>query len=71
MKLAALKGAGIVHLLRIAVAEELAAGQLVAILSDLPLPSLPVHALHAFGRQVPMRVRLFIDFLAARFAKLA
>jgi DNA-binding transcriptional LysR family regulator len=71
LKLAALKGAGIVHLLRIAVAEELAGGQLVAVLPDLPLPSLPVHALHAFGRQTPRRVRLFIDFLVARFAKMA
>lgn len=63
LRLAALQGMGIVHLLRAAVADDLAAGSLVVVLPDLPMRALPIHALHAFGRQIPVRVRLFIDFL--------
>ena len=67
LRVAALYGAGIVHLLHATVADDLAAGRLVVALPDLPMPTLPVHALHAFGRQMPLRVRLFIDFLVERF----
>jgi DNA-binding transcriptional LysR family regulator len=66
LRLAALHGAGIVQLLRASVADDLAAGRLVVALPDLPMHTLPVHALHAFGRQIPLRVRLFIDFLVER-----
>ena len=66
LRLAALQGAGIVYLLRASVADDLAAGRLVVVLPDLPMHTLPVHALHAFGRQIPLRVRLFIDFLVER-----
>ena len=66
LRLAALYGAGIAHLLRASVAHDLAAGRLIVVLPDSPMPSVPVHALHAFGRQVPPRVRLFIDFLVDR-----
>lgn len=70
LKLAALEGAGIVHLLRIAVKEELARGWLMPILPELTLPSLPVYALHAFSRHVPLRVQRFIDFLVRRFGQI-
>jgi DNA-binding transcriptional LysR family regulator len=70
LRLAALYGAGIVYLLRATVADDLAAGRLVVVLPDLPMPTLPVHALHAFGRQIPARVRLFIDFLVDRIGAL-
>jgi hypothetical protein len=33
----------------------------------LLMPSVPVHALHAFGRHTPARVRRFIDFLVEWF----
>jgi DNA-binding transcriptional LysR family regulator len=68
LRLAAVQGAGIVHLLGAAVAEDVAAGRLVTVLPDLPMRTLPIYALHAFGRQIPLRVRLFIDFLVECFA---
>lgn len=64
MRIAALAGIGIAQLLRIAVADDLAAGRLVEVLPRDPLIPVSVQALHAFGRLPPHRVRLFTDFLA-------
>ena len=66
---AAVAGAGIAYLLRVAVAEDLAAGHLIEVLTEAPLPKLPVYALHAFGRQLPARTRLFIEFLLNKASK--
>jgi hypothetical protein len=33
------------------------------VLPELPMVTTPVHVLHAFGRQLPLRARVFIDFL--------
>jgi DNA-binding transcriptional LysR family regulator len=60
---AAVKGAGIAQFMRLAVAGDLAAGRLRIVLPDVPLLATPVYALHPFGRQLPLRARLFIDFL--------
>jgi DNA-binding transcriptional LysR family regulator len=68
LRQAALAGAGIAQLARIAVAADLAAGRLDIVLPHLPMPGLEVHALHAYGRQAPQRVRLFIAFLQQQFA---
>jgi DNA-binding transcriptional LysR family regulator len=68
MRIAALNGAGIVQLLRLALADDLASGALVEVLPDRPLAPVPVQALHAFGRIAPLRVRLFTDFVAAALA---
>jgi len=68
LRQAALAGAGIAQLARIAVADDLAAGRLDIVLPHLPMPALDVHALHAYGRQAPQRVRLFIAFLQQQFA---
>ena len=68
LRQAALAGAGIAQLARIAVADDLAAGRLDIVLPHLPMPGLDVHALHAYGRQAPQRVRLFIAFLQQQFA---
>jgi len=68
MRIAALGGVGIAQLLRLAVAEDLAAGRLAEIFPHDPLALVSVQALHAFGRLAPLRVRLFIDFLADRLA---
>ena len=68
LRQAALAGAGIAQLARIAVADDLAAGRLDIVLPHLPMPGLEVHALHAYGRQAPQRVRLFIAFLQQQFA---
>jgi DNA-binding transcriptional LysR family regulator len=63
---AALHGAGIAQVLRFAAEDDLAAGRLVEILPDLAMPKVPMHVVHAFGRQLPVRARLFIDFLVER-----
>jgi DNA-binding transcriptional LysR family regulator len=68
LRQAALAGAGIAQLARIAVADDLAAGRLDIVLPHLPMPGLDVHALHAYGRQAPQRVRLFVAFLQQQFA---
>jgi DNA-binding transcriptional LysR family regulator len=68
LRQAALAGAGIAQLARIAVVDDLAAGRLDIVLPHLPMPGLEVHALHAYGRQAPQRVRLFIAFLQQQFA---
>jgi DNA-binding transcriptional LysR family regulator len=61
---AALAGLGAAYLLRCLVAKELQAGTLVTPAPEIALPSLPFNALHAFGRTVPLRVKLFCDFIA-------
>lgn len=61
---AALAGLGAAYLLRCLVAKELHTGTLVTLASESALPSLPFNALHAFGRTVPLRVKLFCDFIA-------
>jgi DNA-binding transcriptional LysR family regulator len=68
MRIAALSGMGVAQLLRLAVAEDLAAGRLVEVLPDDPLATVPVHTAHAFGRLAPLRVQVFTDFLAAILA---
>lgn len=68
MRIAALSGTGVAQLLRLAVAEDLAAGRLVEVLPGDPLATVPIHAAHAFGRLAPLRVQAFIDFLAAILA---
>lgn len=66
---AALNSGGIAYQLRMTVADSLAKGHLVEVLPKLVMPSLPAFALHGFGRQLPLRVRLFIDFLIEKLGK--
>lgn len=65
---AALSDAGIAQLSEVAVAADIEAGALVVVLPQLPMPSLEIHAVHAYGRQVPVRVRVYIEFLQQQFA---
>lgn len=67
---AALHGAGIAQVLSFAVEDDLAAGRLVEILPDVAMPSVPMHVVHAFGRQLPVRARLFVDFLVERVSRI-
>ena len=71
LRIAAINGVGIIQVLRSTVKDDIERGDLLPILPQHPLPRLPVHALHAFGRHAPGRVRALIDFLAAQFASLA
>ena len=63
---AALASAGIAYQLRMTVTDYLADGRLLEVLPDVALKTLPAYALHAFGRQLPLRGRLFIDYLVAK-----
>jgi DNA-binding transcriptional LysR family regulator len=67
---AALGSAGIAYQLRMTVTDLLVEGRLVEVLPHLAMPTLPAYALHAFGRQLPLRVRLFIDFLLEKLSGL-
>ena len=60
---AALEGAGITRFMRLAIQDDLANGRLHIVLPEIPMVTEPIHVLHPFGRQLPLRVRLFIDFL--------
>jgi hypothetical protein len=42
----------------------------VEILPELAMPRVPMHVVHPFGRQLPVRARLFIDFLVERAGSL-
>ncbi len=66
---ASIAGAGIAHLMRFAVHRELVNGRLIEVLPG-SMPMTPIYILHAFGRQLPLRARLFIDFVAGRLTAL-
>ncbi|MEH2471405.1 DNA-binding transcriptional LysR family regulator [Nitrobacteraceae bacterium AZCC 2161] len=68
---AALEGAGITQFMRLAIKNELADGRLRIVLPELPMFTTPVFVLHPFGRQLPLRARLFIDFLVEAIGSIA
>ncbi|MBP1843441.1 DNA-binding transcriptional LysR family regulator [Rhizobium petrolearium] len=68
---AARSGLGAAYLLRCLVTNELRAGSLVELAPDIALPRLPLSVLHAFGRTVPARIRLFCDFMVGEAKILA
>jgi DNA-binding transcriptional LysR family regulator len=63
---AAVNSAGIAYQLRMTVTDLLTDGRLVEVLPHLAMPTLPAYVLHAFGRQLPIRGRLFIDFIVEK-----
>jgi DNA-binding transcriptional LysR family regulator len=65
---AALGSAGIAYQLRMTVTDLLADGRLVEVLPDVAMPTLPAYVLHAFGRQLPVRARLFVDFIVEKLS---
>jgi DNA-binding transcriptional LysR family regulator len=67
---ATINSAGIAYQLRMTVTDYLKDGRLVEVLPNLAMPVLPAFALHAFGRQLPIRGRLFIDFLVEQLTGL-
>ena len=65
---AALVGQGILLSPTFIVYEELAAGRLVALLPDYEWSNVAAYAVYPRTRHLSVRVRAFVDFLAARFA---
>jgi DNA-binding transcriptional LysR family regulator len=68
LRLAALNGVGIAYLLRCTVEADIRSRHLEVVLPQRQLERVPLHFLHAFGRTPPLRVRLFMDFIAAEIA---
>ncbi|GKQ55358.1 LysR family transcriptional regulator [Bradyrhizobium sp. Ce-3] len=64
----AVDGAGLIMKSWVDVAPDLASGRLVQVLPDWRSDPAPVCALFAQGRQMPTRVRLFLDAISKRMA---
>jgi DNA-binding transcriptional LysR family regulator len=62
----ALAGAGIAMLPNYCIVEDLVAGRLVRVLPDFEGPSDEIFLLFPYRRNIPKRVRLFIDFVAEK-----
>ncbi|AZF33537.1 LysR family transcriptional regulator YhjC [Pseudomonas sp. R4-35-07] len=62
---ACLGGFGIIQVPRLGICELLSSGELVAVLPDYPAPPLDVSLLYAGQRHLPLRVRVFMEWLAA------
>jgi DNA-binding transcriptional LysR family regulator len=65
---AALAGQGLVYQPTFLVGDNLRDGSLVRILPEYDIPELGVYAVLPSGRQAPAKVRVAIEFLAARFS---
>ncbi|WP_035373385.1 LysR family transcriptional regulator [Pseudoduganella violaceinigra] len=63
---AAIQGHGIAYLPHFIVAQAIARGELRPLLEDWRKPSVEVYAVYPTRRNLPLRVRAFIDFLMAR-----
>lgn len=70
MRLAALNGLGIAQMLKATVQEDVDAGRLCHVLPQLALRSVPLHVLHGFGRNIPLRAKIFVDFVEKQLAQL-
>jgi DNA-binding transcriptional LysR family regulator len=66
---AALKGQGLALLPNFVAFDELKRGALKTVLRDYHAPPLALHAVYPPTRHLSLKVRLFIDFLVARFGK--
>jgi DNA-binding transcriptional LysR family regulator len=62
---ACLAGLGIAQIPAVTAQPHLADGRLVAVLPELCVPPLPITLLYASRRHLPLRVRAFMDWLAA------
>lgn len=59
-------GAGLMQAYRFTVQDALASGELVEVLSEFGGTSRPFVLIYPYARHMPLRVRVFIDFLAAQ-----
>ncbi|MET1079666.1 MAG: LysR family transcriptional regulator [Pseudomonas sp.] len=66
---AARLGWGLTRVLSYQVAKQVAAGELELVLEDFELPPLPIQVVYQGGRQVPAKVRTFVDFCAQRLGQ--
>ncbi|HEX6317661.1 MAG TPA: LysR family transcriptional regulator [Burkholderiales bacterium] len=66
---AAARGAGIVFEPAFIVGPEVRAGRLVPLLQDFEPPATPIYAVYPSRKHLSAKVRLFVDFLVARFSR--
>lgn len=64
----AARGAGIVFEPGFIVGPDIRAGRLVPLLQDYAVPPMPIYAVYPTRRHLSAKVRVFVDFLIARFA---
>jgi len=67
LRSAACQGLGIVRLPTFILGNEVRMGRLEVLLPDYPAPQEEVFAVFPHGRHLPLKVRVFVDFLAERF----
>lgn len=65
---AAMLGLGLAWLPSHTVADEVRAGHLTRVLESAPLPEMPIHVLYVDRRNLPPRIRTFVDFIVERFS---
>lgn len=70
LRAAALNGMGVAYLMKCTVQDDIDRGDLVQVMKNHRLPSLPLQALHAFGRLTPVRVKLFSEFIAQQMRRI-
>jgi DNA-binding transcriptional LysR family regulator len=66
---AAVAGAGISRVLSYLIEDLLKSGSLVTLLDDFESPPIPVNAIYLAQRQVPLKLRAFLDFAVPRLRK--
>lgn len=64
---AALAGMGIAYGPTFVFGEHLKSGRLIELLPEFKAPDLTIHAVYSSSRYVPLKVRVFIDYLASAF----
>lgn len=67
LRLLCLAGQGVALLPTFIIGEDLAAGKLVSLLKDYKLRELILHAVYPHRQHIPLKLRVFIDFLARHF----
>ena len=65
---AAASGAGIVFEPAFIVGPEVRAGRLVPLLQEFVAPPMPIYAVYPSRKHLSAKVRLFVEFLVARFS---
>lgn len=68
LRMAALRGLGIIMQPEVLLAEDLAAGRLTRVLPEYEAPARPMHLVYLPDRRPTPKLRSFIDFVLARFS---
>ena len=67
LRAAAIEGLGVIMQPEVLLADDVASGRLVRILTDYDPPSRPMHLVYLKDRRPTPKLRSFIDFVVAKF----